>query len=181
MWLRFMRHMDTSYMSLCHLLVTRGLISTAVVCQSLDCLPPSLAHPLTPLRRENRLRLALEIITITRNAFPKYKPVFLRISATDYHSAGEKNSSGEYISWGLEQSAVLLKEAVARGVDLLDVSSGGNDSEQTIAVGPAYQVSNSCFVGTEVTLTFVRDRFHLRSSYANPYQRAARSQYLPWE
>ncbi|KAK4705937.1 translation initiation factor 4E, partial [Phenoliferia sp. Uapishka_3] len=90
---------------------------------------------------ENRLRLPLELIEITRATLPAHKPVFIRISATDWHAAGEKDAAtGEYISWGLEQSAVLLQEAIKRGVDLMDVSSGGNDVKQQIKVGPGYQV-----------------------------------------
>ncbi|KAM0751775.1 FMN-linked oxidoreductase [Meredithblackwellia eburnea MCA 4105] len=90
---------------------------------------------------ENRMRLALEIAEIARATLPAHKPLFVRISATDWHAAGEKDAtSGEYISWGVEQSKVFLQELIARGIDLMDVSSGGNDVEQKIAVGPGYQV-----------------------------------------
>lgn len=86
------------------------------------------------------MRLALEIVEITRATLPADKPVFMRISATDNHIHGEKNEQGEYISWGLEQSKVLLAEVSKRGVDLLDVSSSGNDVNQKIKGGPGYQV-----------------------------------------
>lgn len=78
---------------------------------------------------------------ISRAKWPAHKPLFLRISATDWHAHGEKNAAGEWISWGVEQSAVLLKEAIKRGVDCMDVSSGGNDVGQKIIVKPGYQVS----------------------------------------
>lgn len=89
---------------------------------------------------ENRLRLAMEVIDITRSTLPKEKPVFVRISATDNSPDGEKNEHGEYISWGLEQAKVYLAEAIKRGVALLDASSSGNDPKQKIKLGPGYQV-----------------------------------------
>lgn len=89
---------------------------------------------------ENRLRLCLEIIEITRATLPKHKPVFLRISASDLSPGGEKDESGEWASWGIEQSKVLLARAVELGVALLDVSSSGNDNKQQINVKPGYQV-----------------------------------------
>jgi hypothetical protein len=92
-------------------------------------------------RSENRMRLTLEIIEITRAALPASKPLFIRISATDSHAAGEKNEQGEWISWGVEQSKVLLAESIKRGVDCMDVSSSGNDSKQVLKLGPGYQVS----------------------------------------
>lgn len=89
---------------------------------------------------ENRMRLGLEIVSIVRANLPAHKPLFLRISATDWHPAGETNEAGEYISWGIEQSKVYVSEAIKRGIDLLDVSSGGNDTNQKITIGPGYQV-----------------------------------------
>ncbi|GAA5903463.1 hypothetical protein JCM6882_006554 [Rhodosporidiobolus microsporus] len=89
---------------------------------------------------ESRLRLPLSLISLTRAVWPANKPLFLRISATDWHPAGEKNEQGEWISWGVEQSKILVHEAIKRGIDLVDVSSGGNDPEQQIKPGPLYQV-----------------------------------------
>ena len=103
--------------------------------------PPQRFTPqLTQPPSENRLRLPLEIIKISRDHWPSHKPLFIRISATDWHPAGEKNEAGGYISWGIEQSKVLLAKAVELGADLMDVSSGGNDKDQKIAIGPGYQV-----------------------------------------
>jgi 2,4-dienoyl-CoA reductase-like NADH-dependent reductase (Old Yellow Enzyme family) len=79
-----------------------------------------------PPRRANRIRLTLEIAEITREIWPQDKPVFVRISATDWDERGEKDSDGNWISWGIEQSKVLAEELKKLGVDLLDVSSGGN-------------------------------------------------------
>ncbi|GAA6011472.1 hypothetical protein JCM11491_002798 [Sporobolomyces phaffii] len=89
---------------------------------------------------ENRMRLPLEIVDITRANWPKDKALFIRISASDWYPEGEKNDEGEWISWGIEQSKVFLKEVEKRGVDLLDASSGGLTPKQKIDVRPGYQV-----------------------------------------
>lgn len=89
---------------------------------------------------ENRMRLVLELIALSRAALSPTKPLFLRISATEWHPEGEKDKQGNFISWGTEQSEVLLKEAIKLGVDLVDVSSGGNDARQVIETEPGYQV-----------------------------------------
>lgn len=89
---------------------------------------------------ENRFRLALEIVQSVKELAPENVAVFVRISATEWDPAGEKDTNGEWQSWGIEQSILLAKELKKLGVDLLDVSSGGNFSGQKIDVGPGYQV-----------------------------------------
>jgi len=88
---------------------------------------------------EARMKLTLDMVELTRNLLPPHKAVFLRISATDWHPQGEKDGQGNYISWGIEQSKVLVQEAITRGVNLVDVSTGGNDINQKITVHPGYQ------------------------------------------
>ena len=44
---------------------------------------------------------------------------------------------------------MLAREAASRGVDLVDVSSGGLDHRQEIAVGPGYQVPFAAAVRAE--------------------------------
>jgi 2,4-dienoyl-CoA reductase-like NADH-dependent reductase (Old Yellow Enzyme family) len=56
--------------------------------------------------------------------------LFLRISASDWKEGG----------WDLAQSIEFAKLARAEGVDLIDVSSGGNAADQAIALRPGYQV-----------------------------------------
>ena len=77
-----------------------------------------------------RMRLVLEVVEDVRAAWPQDKPLLLRISATDWVEGG----------WTAEESVALAKEAAARGVDLVDCSSGGNSPEQSIVPGPGYQV-----------------------------------------
>lgn len=85
---------------------------------------------------ENRIRLTLEIVDLTRKTVPKDMPVFLRISATDWLE-NVKDVEG----WTVEETVKLSEILAERGVDLIDVSSGGNDPRQQIKTGPGYQVS----------------------------------------
>jgi 2,4-dienoyl-CoA reductase-like NADH-dependent reductase (Old Yellow Enzyme family) len=87
---------------------------------------------------ENRIRLTLEVVDMVRGLIPKDMPLFLRLSATDWL---EENKDPELAanSWKLEESIRLAKILADRGIDLLDVSSGGNHNEQHIHAGPGYQ------------------------------------------
>jgi len=87
---------------------------------------------------ENRLRWPLELINKCRAAWDK--PFFVRISASDWADFPEKGEDGTWKQWGIEQSKVLTGEMEKLGVDLVDVSSGGNWAEQKISIGPGYQV-----------------------------------------
>ncbi len=58
------------------------------------------------------------------------KPLFVRISATDWHEKG----------WNIEDSIKLSKHLKELGVDLIDTSTGGNISGVKIPLKPGYQV-----------------------------------------
>lgn len=79
---------------------------------------------------DNRTRIVREVLGAVREAWPGDRPLWLRISATDWVDGG----------WDLEQSVALSAQLDALGVDLVDVSSGGLAPEQRIEVGPSYQV-----------------------------------------
>ncbi|CAE6504448.1 unnamed protein product [Rhizoctonia solani] len=89
---------------------------------------------------ENRLRLPLRIVRAVRQAWGSEKPLFYRVSATDWAEGPEQDESGEWKSWGIEQTVEFAKRLKAEGVDLVDTSSGGNWMAQKIPVGPMYQV-----------------------------------------
>ncbi|KAF2719217.1 NADH:flavin oxidoreductase/NADH oxidase [Polychaeton citri CBS 116435] len=86
---------------------------------------------------ENRTRLTLEIAELARSIIPKDMPLFLRISATDWLQEADKSVIPE--SWTAEDTVRLAPLLAQAGVDLLDVSSGGNHPLQHPHVGPAYQ------------------------------------------
>ncbi|KAF6240046.1 hypothetical protein HO173_001656 [Letharia columbiana] len=83
---------------------------------------------------ENRTRLTREIVELTRANIPKEMPLFLRISATDWLEE-EKDMEG----WTVEDTVKLAGIVADMGVDLLDVSSGGNHPRQKVQTGPGYQ------------------------------------------
>jgi 2,4-dienoyl-CoA reductase-like NADH-dependent reductase (Old Yellow Enzyme family) len=86
---------------------------------------------------ENRIRLLLEVVRAIRATWPQHLPLFVRISATDW--APQSLGPG----WDLTQSVELARHLKREGVDLIDVSTGGNHPAQQIPVGPGYQVHHS--------------------------------------
>lgn len=79
---------------------------------------------------EGRTRLLLDVIDAVRGVWPERLPVWVRISATDWVDGG----------WDLDQSVALSRLLSERGVDLVDVSSGGLSPAQRIDAVPGYQV-----------------------------------------
>lgn len=79
---------------------------------------------------ENRIRLVYRVAKSVREVWPEERPVFVRISATDWKDGG----------WDLPQSVELARQLKAVGVDLVDVSSGGVIPGVKIPLGPGYQV-----------------------------------------
>ena len=78
---------------------------------------------------ENRARFLLEITDAVREVWTDEKPLFVRISASDWVEGG----------WDIEESVELAKVLKTKGVDLIDCSSGGNSPGQKISLGPLYQ------------------------------------------
>jgi len=79
---------------------------------------------------DKRIRLLLRVVDAVRLVWPRTLPVFVRISATDWKEGG----------WDLAQSVELCRRLKKAGVDLVDVSSGGNVAGASIPLGPGYQV-----------------------------------------
>lgn len=79
---------------------------------------------------ENRIRFVLETARAMRAVWPEELPFTVRISASDWTDGG----------WTIEESIELARRFKAEGVDLVDVSSGGNVATAKIPVGAGYQV-----------------------------------------
>jgi 2,4-dienoyl-CoA reductase-like NADH-dependent reductase (Old Yellow Enzyme family) len=94
---------------------------------------------------ENRMRFPLEIFDVVREAFPHGKPVWARISATDWVADG----------WDIEGTVALSQALKARGCAAIHVSSGGVSPQQKIALGPGYQVPFAARVKNEVDVTTI--------------------------
>lgn len=80
---------------------------------------------------ENRMRFPLEVFEAVRATWPREKPLAVRISATDW--MGDDG-------WTIADSIRFVRELEARGLDLVDVSSGGNTPEGHPEYGRMYQV-----------------------------------------
>ncbi|KAF9460101.1 putative NADH:flavin oxidoreductase 2 [Collybia nuda] len=88
---------------------------------------------------DNRLCFPLHLIKACREAWPT-KPLFVRISASDWAEWPEKDETGGWRQWGIEQSTIFVGKLQEMGVDLVDCSSGGNWAKQKILVKHGYQV-----------------------------------------
>ena len=80
---------------------------------------------------ENRARLLLQIADTIREVWPRERPLFVRISATDWVENG----------WDLTQSIQLAMLVKNHAIDLIDCSSGGNVAGAQIPLGPGYQTA----------------------------------------
>jgi 2,4-dienoyl-CoA reductase-like NADH-dependent reductase (Old Yellow Enzyme family) len=82
-------------------------------------------------------------VDAVREVWPDDKPLFFRISATDWLEEG---------GWSADDTVRFAGELRAHGIDLLDVSTGGNVSGVRIPVGPGYQVPFAARVKAETSL-----------------------------
>jgi 2,4-dienoyl-CoA reductase-like NADH-dependent reductase (Old Yellow Enzyme family) len=88
------------------------------------------------------MRFVLELFDIVRAHFPADRPVWVRVSATDWVDGG----------WDLDSTVALAQALKARGCAAIDVSSGGVSPLQKIALGPGYQVPFAKRIKAEVGL-----------------------------
>jgi 2,4-dienoyl-CoA reductase-like NADH-dependent reductase (Old Yellow Enzyme family) len=79
---------------------------------------------------ENRIRFLVETTTAVKAVLPATTPLFVRISATDWVEDG----------WSIDDSVELCKVLKQAGVDLIDVSTGGNLHNAPITATPGFQV-----------------------------------------
>ena len=82
-------------------------------------------------RLEDRARFPLEVLDAVRAAWPAGKPLFVRVSASDWLEEGGQT---------LEASVAFARMAKERGCDAIDVSSAGNVPESRPVYGRMYQV-----------------------------------------
>lgn len=141
------RAMDAADMARVRDAFVRGAASCAAA--GFDVIELHMAHgyllssflsPLSNLRTDdfggslaNRARFPLEVASAVRAVWPAGKPLFVRISATDwFDDEGRGFTVDEAV-----QVARWLKE---RGVDVIDVSTAGNVPESKPQYGRMYQV-----------------------------------------
>jgi 2,4-dienoyl-CoA reductase-like NADH-dependent reductase (Old Yellow Enzyme family) len=76
--------------------------------------------------RNGRMRLPLEIVEAVRREMPDTMPLFVRVSAVDGAASG----------WNMDDTVAFALELKARGVDVVDCSSGGISGSATAAQVP---------------------------------------------
>lgn len=93
--------------------------------------------PLSNKRRDDyggdfdgRTRIVRETVGAIRAVWPERKPLFIRLSASDWSDAG----------WGIDDSITLARSLRTLGVDLVDCSSGGAAPGIPVPYGPDFQV-----------------------------------------
>lgn len=91
---------------------------------------------------ENRARFLLEVVTAVRAVWPDDLPLFVRVSATDWTDGG----------WTAEETIVVARLLRDLGVDLIDVSSGGNIATAAIPTGPGYQTAFAARIKQEASI-----------------------------
>jgi anthraniloyl-CoA monooxygenase len=80
---------------------------------------------------ENRMRYPLEVFDAVRAVWPAEKPMSVRVTATDW-----LEDRGQTV----DDTVVLARALRERGLDVVDVSSGGNTPESLPEYGRMYQV-----------------------------------------
>ncbi|KAJ1737279.1 hypothetical protein H4S06_002421 [Coemansia sp. BCRC 34490] len=86
---------------------------------------------------ENRARMVVETARAVRKVWPKEKPLFVRLSITDWVEPSDEIPTG---GWTEEESIELAKLLVKEGVDLIDCSTSGSSPKQQIPLSPGYQI-----------------------------------------
>ncbi len=85
---------------------------------------------------DGRARIVTETCAAVRAAIPNDLALAIRVSHTDWVEGG----------WTTEETVELARRVKALGIDLVDVSSGGNDPRQKITLAPGYQVPGAAAV-----------------------------------
>jgi anthraniloyl-CoA monooxygenase len=79
-----------------------------------------------------RMRWPLEVVTAVRAAWPSEKPLFVRLTGSDWLEGAEGMTPADAV--------VVARALKGAGCDLVDVSSGGNTPASAIEYGRMYQV-----------------------------------------
>lgn len=79
---------------------------------------------------EGRIRFTIEALREIRSVWPEDRPVFVRLSCSDWAEGG----------WTIEDSVALSRRLKAEGADVIDCSSGGLVPYARIQLAPGYQV-----------------------------------------
>ncbi|MEN8392306.1 NADH:flavin oxidoreductase/NADH oxidase [Acinetobacter indicus] len=81
---------------------------------------------------ENRIRLTLEVFQAMKQVVPEGYPIGVRLSATDWMDAQG--------GWNIQSTVGVAKALEQLGAAYIHVSSAGLHAQQSIEIGPSYQV-----------------------------------------
>lgn len=90
----------------------------------------------------NRRRLLLEVVDAVREVWGEDRPLIVRVSGTDWTTGGLT----------IEDTVETARALRERGVDLVDVSSGGNVAAAAIPVGAGYQTALAAAVRRDAAI-----------------------------
>jgi len=79
---------------------------------------------------DNRVRFAREVVRALRSVWPEDRPLFVRLSCSDWVVGG----------WTIEDTVALARLLKQDGADVIDCSSGGAVPHAQVPVGAGYQV-----------------------------------------
>ncbi|MGH6861281.1 MAG: NADH:flavin oxidoreductase/NADH oxidase [Phyllobacterium sp.] len=94
---------------------------------------------------ENRMRFPLAVFDAVRAAFPADKPVWIRVSATDWVEGG----------WDVDMTIAFARALKERGCAAIHVSSGGLSPLQQMVLSPGYQVALARRIKAETGMTTI--------------------------
>jgi len=80
---------------------------------------------------QNRVRLLCEVASAVRAVWPENRPLFVRVSATDWIEGG----------WTIGDTVDLARRLRPLGVDLIDCSAGGNSPKAPVFAAAGYQTA----------------------------------------
>ncbi len=116
---------------------------------------------------ENRMRYPLEVFEAVRAVWPKSKPIFVRLSASDW-----LDDAGGLTIDDSVQVALALKQ---RGCDVIDVSSAGNTPESQVEYGRMYQAPFAEQIRAEAEIPVMAVGAILGADHANTLLAAGRT------
>lgn len=109
---------------------------------------------------KGRMRFPLEVAEAVRAAIPDKTPLFFRVSSVD----GAPNG------WSMDDTVVFARELKARGVDVLDCSSGGLMASATaspvVTRSPGFQVPFAARAKAEAGISTMAVGFILEAQQA---------------
>ena len=111
--------------------------------------------------RENRVRFLKEILSSVKEAWPKDKPIILRVSADDYTEGG------------IDKSEMIQIINLIKGeIDMVHVSSGGLISGTQIKLYTGYQVTHAEAIKKEcsmptIAVGLIKDYDHIEEIISN--------------